>query len=138
MICLKQQVCPRTPRETLSDHIQAIRLPNQRCLGFRPYDPVKKAFGPYQWLDYQTVQRRRAAFGVGLVELHKQLGVTDEQYGVGLLCQNRPEWQITGKRFDDLIQEEVEITCLSSESDEAPICRSPSPRICLFLFAHTG
>lgn len=48
-------------------------------------------------MDYQTVQRRRKAFGIGIVELHKQEGVTAEKYGVGLWCQNRPEWQITGK-----------------------------------------
>ena len=48
-------------------------------------------------MDYQTVQRRRKNFGIGIVELHKQEGVTEEKYGVGLWCQNRPEWQITGK-----------------------------------------
>ena len=47
-------------------------------------------------MDYQTVQKRRADFGVGLVELHKQAGVSEKKYGIGLWCQNRPEWQITG------------------------------------------
>ncbi|PLB33800.1 putative AMP-binding enzyme [Aspergillus candidus] len=74
----------------------ANRLPKNHCLGWRPYNPVKKTYGPYQWLDYQTVQKRRAAFGAGLVELHnKHNCVRAGQYGIGLWCQNRPEWQIT-------------------------------------------
>ncbi|EED15120.1 AMP-binding enzyme, putative [Talaromyces stipitatus ATCC 10500] len=73
----------------------AIRTPKSRCLGFRPYDSKTKSFGPYQWLDYQTVQRRRANLGVGLVELHKKHGHPGGKHGVGLWCQNRPEWQIT-------------------------------------------
>lgn len=76
--------------------LPATRIPGSRCLGYRPYDPAKKTFGPYEWMNYQTVQRRRAEFGVGLVELHKQIGVLDAAHGVGLWCQNRPEWQITG------------------------------------------
>lgn len=73
----------------------AQRTPRARCLGKRPYDSVKQAWGPYEWEDYETVQKRRADFGVGLVELHRRAGVTDAKYGVGLWCQNRPEWQIT-------------------------------------------
>ncbi|PLN77087.1 acetyl-CoA synthetase-like protein [Aspergillus taichungensis] len=74
----------------------ANRLPKNDCLGWRPYNPVKKTYGPYQWLDYQTVQKRRAAFGSGLVELHNKHNCSRAgQYGVGLWCQNRPEWQIT-------------------------------------------
>lgn len=64
-------------------------------MGLRPYDPKTKSFGPYQWQDYQTVQRRRANLGVGLVELHKKHGHPGGKHGVGLWCQNRPEWQIT-------------------------------------------
>jgi len=42
------------------------------------------------------VQKRRAAFGKALVELHRDAGIRDTHFGVGLWCQNRPEWQITG------------------------------------------
>ncbi|BCR98986.1 putative AMP-binding enzyme [Aspergillus luchuensis] len=74
----------------------ANRLPKNHCLGWRPYNPTTKTYGPYQWLDYQTVQKRRAAFGAGLVELHhKHECSRPGQYGIGLWCQNRPEWQIT-------------------------------------------
>ena len=76
----------------------ALRQPEKPCLGFRPFDPVTKKFGAYQWLDYGTVQRRRAAFGAGLVELHERIGIAGQNYGVGLWCQNRPEWQLTGKK----------------------------------------
>ena len=75
----------------------ASRVPKRPCLGHRPYDPSTKTFGDYVWQDYQTVQSRRANFGVGLVQLHKQVGITGTRFGVGLWCQNRPEWQITGK-----------------------------------------
>ena len=72
----------------------AQRIPNAPILGYRPYDSNKKAFGPYQWIDYETAQKRRAALGVGLVEVHARVGVTGRQYGIGLWCQNRPEWQL--------------------------------------------
>ena len=71
------------------------RYPKKKCLGHRPYDPVSKKWGQYVWEDYETVAKRRKNFGAGLVHLHKQAGVTAPKYGVGLWCQNRPEWQIT-------------------------------------------
>ncbi|KAH8691114.1 putative AMP-binding enzyme [Talaromyces proteolyticus] len=73
----------------------ANRNPKGRCLGSRSYNSVTKTFGAYQWLDYQTVQKRRANLGVGIVELHNKHGRGGKNYGVGLWCQNRPEWQIT-------------------------------------------
>ncbi|MCJ1307252.1 hypothetical protein MMC25_000898 [Agyrium rufum] len=73
----------------------AQQVPRNKCLGWRPYDPVKKTFGNYVWMDFQTVARRRNAFGAGIAEVHRQIGITDEKYGVGLWCQNRPEWQLT-------------------------------------------
>ncbi|KAF2742987.1 acetyl-CoA synthetase-like protein [Sporormia fimetaria CBS 119925] len=74
----------------------AARFPRNKCLGHRPYDPVTKTWGAYEWQDYAAIQTRRKNFGAGLVHLHKQAGVhTAGQYGVGLWCQNRPEWQIT-------------------------------------------
>lgn len=75
----------------------ANRQPNNRCLGSRPYDPVTKKFGKYEWMTYGEVQKRRANFGAGIVQVNKKAGVLDQIYGVGLWCQNRPEWQITGK-----------------------------------------
>ncbi|TKX27494.1 AMP-binding enzyme-1 [Elsinoe australis] len=72
----------------------ANRHPNANCLGHRPYDAQKKTWGKYVWQTYGEVQKRRAHAGVGLVILHEQLGITGKQYGIGLWCQNRPEWQI--------------------------------------------
>ncbi|KAK3044694.1 hypothetical protein LTS18_000605, partial [Coniosporium uncinatum] len=72
----------------------ANALPSNRCLGHRPYDPATKTFGQYVWEDYRTIQTRRKNLGVGLVHLHKEQGVVGK-YGIGLWCQNRPEWQIT-------------------------------------------
>jgi len=73
----------------------AHKFPHAPCLGYRPYDSARKTWGPYEWLDYETVQKRRADLGVGLVEIHAREGITGTQYGVGLWCQNRPEWQLT-------------------------------------------
>lgn len=73
----------------------AKRAPNRRCLGHRSYDPATKTFANYVWESYGEVARRRANFGVGLRILHEQVGVSGAQYGIGLWCQNRPEWQIT-------------------------------------------
>lgn len=73
----------------------ALRIPNSPCLGFRPYDASKRSWGAYEWIDYSTVQKRRANLGVGIVELHRQEGLQGRNFGVGLWCSNRPEWQIT-------------------------------------------
>lgn len=85
----------RTAHEMFESSVK--RFPKARCLGSRPWDPVTKTFGKYEWINYAETAQRRRNFGVGVVELHKQLGVTDEKYGVGLWCQNRPEWQIAGE-----------------------------------------
>lgn len=73
------------------------KRPNARCLGSRPWDPVTKSWGKYEWITYGETAERRKNFGAGIVELHKKAGVTEDKYGVGLWCQNRPEWQISGQ-----------------------------------------
>ncbi|KFY91293.1 hypothetical protein V498_05533 [Pseudogymnoascus sp. VKM F-4517 (FW-2822)] len=72
----------------------AKKFANRRCLGQRGYDAAKKTWGKYTWETYAQVALRRRNFGAGVVELHKGVGVTGDRYGVGLWCQNRPEWQI--------------------------------------------
>ncbi|KAJ5577750.1 uncharacterized protein N7459_006714 [Penicillium hispanicum] len=70
--------------------------PKYHCLGWRSFNATTKTFNPYQWLTYETVQKRRAAFGAGLVEVHHKHDChRPGQYGIGLWCQNRPEWQMT-------------------------------------------
>ncbi|KAJ5576293.1 hypothetical protein N7535_003219 [Penicillium sp. DV-2018c] len=95
----KQLLATLDPQVTTAHDIfeqTANRLPKSHCLGWRPYNSVTKAWDPYQWLTYETVQKRRAAFGAGLVELHQKHNChRPGQYGVGLWAQNRPEWQIT-------------------------------------------
>jgi long-chain acyl-CoA synthetase len=77
---------------------QAVKKsPSARCLGWRPWDSVTKSYGKYEWMSYGETATRRKNFGAGLVQLHKAAGVLGDKYGVGLWCQNRPEWQITGK-----------------------------------------
>lgn len=89
-------VAPPVLQSEYTKNRAANRTPKANCLGWRPYDPVSKNFGKYQWLDYSTVQKRRANFGAGIVELNTAAGVTEQKYGIGLWCQNRPEWQIAG------------------------------------------
>ncbi|EFW98509.1 long-chain-fatty-acid-ligase 1 [Grosmannia clavigera kw1407] len=68
---------------------------SKQMLGWRPWNVAKKTWEPkYLWMTYAEVAERRKNFGAGIVELHKQIGVTDDKYGVGLWSQNRPEWQI--------------------------------------------
>lgn len=75
----------------------AKKYASKRCLGERSYDGATKTWGNFTWQTYAQVAERRRNFGVGIAELHREIGVTDEKYGVGLWCQNRPEWQITGE-----------------------------------------
>ncbi|TAQ84920.1 hypothetical protein B7494_g6768 [Chlorociboria aeruginascens] len=75
------------------------KRPNARCLGTRPWDPVTKTHGKYQWLTYAETAQRRKNFGAGVVDLHKKAGITEDKYGVGLWCQNRAEWQISGEYY---------------------------------------
>lgn len=74
----------------------AKKYPSKKCLGERSYDGATKTWGSFEWQTYAQVAERRRNFGVGIAELHRQIGVNDDKYGVGLWCQNRPEWQITG------------------------------------------
>ncbi|KAI9689376.1 MAG: putative NRPS-like protein biosynthetic cluster [Bathelium mastoideum] len=125
----------------------ANRNPRNRCLGHRPYNAATKTFGNYVWEDYQTIQRRRTNFGVGIVELHKQIGKTGTQYGVGLWCQNRPEWQITdlacasqglytvslydtlGPDATEYIINHAELSCVGASLNHIPTLLKLKPRL---------
>ncbi|VBB77339.1 Putative long-chain-fatty-acid--CoA ligase [Podospora comata] len=84
---------------TVHDLFEAsvARVPRNRCLGHRPWNPVSKTWeNKFVWTTYTEVAERRKNFGAGIVELHQRVGVTaDKKYAVGLWAQNRPEWQIT-------------------------------------------
>ena len=99
----------------------ANRQPNNKCFGSRSYDPSTKTFGKYQWLTYGEVQRRRANLGAGIVQVNKDAGVLDQKYGIGLWCQNRPEWQITGN-----LDEEFQAVSLLTVTWTWRVCRSRS------------
>lgn len=88
--------------QTVHDLFEASveKVPNKKCLGWRPWNAVTKTYEPkYVWIPYKEVAERRKNFGAGIVALHKSIGFTEEKYGVGLWAQNRPEWQITGTYF---------------------------------------
>ncbi|KEF63462.1 long-chain acyl-CoA synthetase [Exophiala aquamarina CBS 119918] len=102
----------------------AQKYPHAPCLGYRPYDSARKAWGPYEWLDYETVQKRRADLGVGLVEIHTREGITGTQYGVGLWCQNRPEWQLT------------DLACMSQSLFSVSLYDSLGPETSEYIIRH--
>ena len=104
----------------------AKRLPKWSCLGHRPYDGSTKTFGPYVWETYEQVQKRRANFGVGLVALHENLGINSRQYGVGLWCQNRPEWQI------------VDLACMSQSLYTVSIYDTLGPDTTEYIINHAS
>jgi len=90
-------------QQTVHDLFEAsvANVPHNRCLGWRPWNAVTKTWEPkYVWMTYAEVAERRKNLGAGIVEVQRQLGVTEDKYGVGLWAQNRPEWQITGQPGD--------------------------------------
>ncbi|KAK3110626.1 medium-chain fatty acid-CoA ligase faa2 [Teratosphaeriaceae sp. CCFEE 6253] len=104
----------------------AQRVPNRRCLGTRPYDSTTKQFGGYVWQTYSQIQKRRADFGVGIVALHERVGVTGTQYGVGLWCQNRPEWQV------------VDLGCVSQSLYSVSIYDTLGPDTTEYIINHAS
>lgn len=60
------------------------KKPSAKCLGNRPWDPVTKTWGAYEWMTYGEVAVRRRNFGIGLRELNKQAGQNEDKFGVGL------------------------------------------------------
>ena len=68
-------------------------------------------------MSYGTVQERRANLGAGIVEANRQVGISERKYGVGLWCQNRPEWQLTGTRYSfdtkGSADEPTDLACVS-------------------------
>ncbi|KAK1817877.1 medium-chain fatty acid-CoA ligase faa2 [Friedmanniomyces endolithicus] len=104
----------------------AKRIPNKRCLGHRPYDSISKTFGGYEWQTYAQVQTRRADFGLGLVALQEQVGVVGTQHGVGLWCQNRPEWQI------------VDLGCVSQSLYSVSIYDTLGPDVTEYIINHAS
>ncbi|KAI4242697.1 MAG: hypothetical protein L6R40_003918 [Gallowayella cf. fulva] len=102
----------------------AARLPTHKTLGHRPYDPVTKTFGQYEWMEYITVQRRRANLGVGIVEINKQAGMLEQKYGVGIWCQNRPEWQL------------IDLACMSQSLYSVSLYDTLGPTATEYIINH--
>ncbi|KIE01931.1 AMP-dependent synthetase/ligase, partial [Metarhizium majus ARSEF 297] len=74
----------------------ARRVPTNNCMGVRKWFPETQSWdNKYSWVSYREVAERRKNFGAGLVELHHRISHPQDKYGIGLWCQNRPEWQIT-------------------------------------------
>ncbi|KAK3321063.1 hypothetical protein B0T19DRAFT_257337 [Cercophora scortea] len=116
-------------QQTVHDlfEFSAKRVPNNKCLGWRPWNPnTKKWEEYYSWMTYSEVAERRKNFGAGIVELHKQIGVTADKYAVGLWAQNRPEWQIT------------ELALLSQSLWPVSLYETLGPEATEYIINHSG
>lgn len=85
--------------QTLHDafEMSAKHCPKKQFLGWRPWNVATQTHDEkFVWMTYAEAAERRKNLGAGLVEIHKAAGVTADKYAIGLWCQNRPEWQITG------------------------------------------
>lgn len=142
--------------DTLDPAIQSVhdifestahRQPHAPCLGHRPWLSAKNTFGPYEWIDYETVQQRKNAIGVGLIELHTKEGITGANHGIGLWCQNRPEWQLIdlgamsqslytvslydtlGAQASEFIIRHANLACVATSLPHVPILLKLKPRL---------
>lgn len=104
----------------------AEQHPRNKCLGHRPYLPATQTWGPYVWQTYAQVRQRRANFGVGIVALNEQIGIQGRGYGVGLWCQNRPEWQIT------------DLACMSQSLFSVSLYDTLGPDACEYIINHAS
>ncbi|KAF2672439.1 long-chain-fatty-acid-CoA ligase/ protein binding protein [Microthyrium microscopicum] len=120
-------------------------VPKNKCLGHRPWDPLTKTWGAYVWEDYETIATRRKNLGSGLRIIHENIGVTGK-YGVGLWCNNRPEFQITdlaahsqslftvslydtlGPQTTEYIINHAELSCVATSLSHIPTLLKIAPR----------
>ncbi|TID19963.1 long-chain-fatty-acid-CoA ligase/ protein binding protein [Venturia nashicola] len=114
----------RTAHDFFED--SASKIPNNKCLGHRPWNADTQKFQDYVWLTYGEVQERRKNFGSGLIQLHEKYGVTGSGYGVGLWCQNRPEWQIT------------DLACMSQSLFSVSLYDTLGPDTTEYIINHAG
>lgn len=86
----------RTFYDSFQDAV--ARFPRNKCLGARQWNSAAQSWDPkFTWQTYTEVDVRSKNFGSGVIELHQRLGVPRSNHGVGIWCQNRPEWQIAGE-----------------------------------------
>ena len=88
------------------------------------------------------MQKRRANFGVGIVEINKQAGVLNQTYGVGLWCQNRPEWQLTGEICTVptifLADRSLDLACMSQSLYTVSIYDTLGPTATEYIVNHAS
>ncbi|KAL8867673.1 MAG: hypothetical protein Q9174_005508 [Haloplaca sp. 1 TL-2023] len=95
-------------------------------------------------MDYATLQRRRANFGVGIVEVNKQAGNLDQKYGIGIWCQNRPEWQLTGTmtQADGLLEHStdlcLDLACMSQSLYSVSLYDTLGPSATEYIINHAS
>ncbi|KAG8421591.1 medium-chain fatty acid-CoA ligase faa2 [Metarhizium acridum] len=126
----------------------ARRVPDNNCMGVRKWLPETQSWdNRYSWISYSKVAERRKNFGAGLVELHHRINHPQDKYGIGLWCQNRPEWQITdlacmsqglfavsvyetlGPNATEYIINHAELACVVCSLPHIPTLLKLAPRI---------
>ncbi|OAA67858.1 long-chain-fatty-acid-ligase 1 [Niveomyces insectorum RCEF 264] len=117
-------------------------------LGWRPWNAATQTWeNKYVWMSYAEAAARRKNLGAGLVELHQQVGVTADKYGIGVWCQNRPEWQLTdlaaasqslynvslydtlGPDTTEYIIKHAELACVVASLPHIPALLKLAPRV---------
>ncbi|KAI3555101.1 AMP-binding enzyme [Colletotrichum abscissum] len=98
--------------------------PKSDYLGRRPYDLVQQCHLPWEWLSFKTVQQRRNNIGKGLVEIHERVGKGGTQFGIGLWCENRPEWPI------------VDLACMSQSLFSVSLYDTLGPDASEYIIRH--
>ena len=95
-------------------------------------------------MDYGTVQKRRANFGVGIVEVNRRAGVVEQKYGVGLWCQNRPEWHLTGRKANwsailkGVADGNLDLACMSQSLYTVSLYDTLGPSATEFIIQHAS
>ncbi|KAI1817566.1 AMP-binding enzyme [Poronia punctata] len=123
-------------------------FPNSRCLGTRHWNAEKKAWdNKYVWKTYAEVNTRSKNFGSGVLELHRRIGISPSNYGVGLWSPNRAEWQIAdlgivsqslfsvslyetlGPDASEFIIKHAELACVVTSLPHVPLLLALAPRL---------
>ncbi|KAI1323820.1 AMP-binding enzyme [Xylariaceae sp. FL0255] len=136
----------RTFYELFHDTVR--RLPNNKCLGSRPWNPVTKQWEKkYVWSTYAEVAARARNFGSGIFELFREIGLPPGPRGVGLWSHNRSDWQVAdlgimsqslfsvslyetlGPDTSEYIIKHAELPCVVTSLPHIPLLLALAPRI---------
>ncbi|KOS22097.1 Long chain acyl-CoA synthetase 7 [Escovopsis weberi] len=136
--------------QTIHDLFEASAqtFPENRCFGTRHWNPLAGTWtDQYEWETFAEIAERRKNFGAGIVEIHRDVGISREKFGVGLWSQNRAEWQIADLGFasqalhdvplyetlgpdtSEYIINHAELACVVCSLHHLPVLLKIAPRV---------